>query len=415
MRLLIALLLLQSSAQVCVQTVMRFDSPEPGEFYQPSGRDLSSALASGDLNGDLRPDLIVANRALHSITVLPNNGYGFFSVKGSYATGQYPVCVALGYLDEDSTLDLVVSNSGSNTVSVFPGNGDCTFGTRTDYRVGKFPCSAAIADINGDRSADIVVANRFSGTVSILLATRNGEFKSRTDFETDRLPRSVSVTDQNRDGKPDILVTSEFRRTVSVLPGVGDGTFRLAYLYGKADLATIALHDLNGDSLLDAVSTHQDGNTVSVKLASGFELTGPSADYTTGQGLSSVATGDLNNDSLLDLVIVNRGRYPSLTGSATVLIGRGKGGFEAIGTYTTGSGSHSPVVADIDGDGNLDIVVANSCFDFGGSLSVLMGKGSGAFSPKVDLFTGNYLIWIDFGDDADNSPDSQPPPSKGAK
>jgi hypothetical protein len=75
-------------------------------------------------------------------------------------TGLGPVSIASADLDGDGKLDLVTANSGDSTVSVLLGHGDGTFAAKVDYPVGTNPHSVSLDDVDGDRRLDIVTANR---------------------------------------------------------------------------------------------------------------------------------------------------------------------------------------------------------------------------------------------------------------
>ena len=91
--------------------------------------------------------------------MLLGNGDGTFGAKTDFATGPVPVSVAIGDLNGDGKPDLAVANCDSNTVSVLLGNGDGTFGAKTDFATGSGPGSVAIGDLNGDGKPDLAVAN----------------------------------------------------------------------------------------------------------------------------------------------------------------------------------------------------------------------------------------------------------------
>ncbi|HET9233878.1 MAG TPA: VCBS repeat-containing protein, partial [Candidatus Eisenbacteria bacterium] len=67
-----------------------------------------------------------------------------------FDTGNNPGCVAMGDLNGDGRIDLVVANSGANSVSVLLGNGGGTYGQRSDFPTASFPRSVAIGDLNND-------------------------------------------------------------------------------------------------------------------------------------------------------------------------------------------------------------------------------------------------------------------------
>jgi hypothetical protein len=126
-------------------------------------------VAIGDLNGDERPDLAVANWVSNTVSVLLGNGDGTFRSKLDFGTGFVPDAVAIGDLNGDGRPDLAVANFGSNTVSVHLGEGGGTFGAKTDYGTGRWPGSVTMADLNGDGRLDLAAVNVFSSTVTLLL------------------------------------------------------------------------------------------------------------------------------------------------------------------------------------------------------------------------------------------------------
>jgi hypothetical protein len=135
------------------------------------------ALAIGDLNGDGKPDLAIGNWAGQSekrkgegVTVLLGDGKGgFVLMPGSpFPTGAGPSRLAIGDIDGDGRPDIVVANYLSGSVTVLRGHKG-TFLPSATIPVGGHPSGIALGDINGDGKADIVVANSDDNTISIVL------------------------------------------------------------------------------------------------------------------------------------------------------------------------------------------------------------------------------------------------------
>src|SRR5205807_1568483 len=135
-----------------------------------------------------------------------------------FATASAPLSVAAGDLNGDGRPDLAVANYGANTVSVLlnttaPGAATPSFAPRLDFPTGTNPFSVAIGDLNGDGRPDLAAANCGANTVSVLRNTTapgaaTPSFAARQDFATGTEPRSVAVGDLNGDGRPDLVVAN---------------------------------------------------------------------------------------------------------------------------------------------------------------------------------------------------------------
>ena len=264
----------------------------------------------------------------------------------------------------------------------------------TDHLNGSRSQAVAAADLNGDGKLDLVVGNLDSATVSIFLGVGDGTFTPRVDFATGQFPNSVAIGDFNGDGKPDLALANG-SGTVSILLGNGDGTFQphVEYTAGPGAFS-LAVGDFNADGRLDLAVANNNGNlsgTVSILLGNGDGTFQPHVDYQVGMGPYSVAVGDFNGDGKLDLVVAN---YPSVF-TVSVLLGNGDGTFRPQVTYPVGRQPISVAVADLNGDGKLDLAVA----DFtDGLVSVLLGNGDGTFQPSVEYPTGKVPSTIIVGD-----------------
>ncbi|MGQ0571731.1 MAG: FG-GAP repeat domain-containing protein, partial [Armatimonadota bacterium] len=278
---------------------------------------LEHAWASGTKRrGAARLGYGIAWAGLALLTTTLSAGSGpviFKPAAGSpFAAGNIPNSVALGDVNGDGRADLAVANSNSNNVSMLLGNGDGSFRAAVNFAAGDFPSSVAIGDVSGDGRPDLAVANINSGNVSVLLGNGNGSFQPAVNFAADGSPFSVAIGDVNRDGWPDLAVTI-FRGNVRVLLGKGDGTFQPAvHVAAGAAGASVAIGDLNRDGRPDLALAHfaftsfgSDG--VSVLLGNGDGSFQSAVSFAVGDSPRSVAIGDVNRDGRPDLAVANVG------------------------------------------------------------------------------------------------------------
>ncbi len=158
---------------------------------------ITTAVAIGDLTGDGNQDLVVANGGFlsnqgNTVSVLLGNGNGTFQAEQTYAVDAEPESVALADVNGDGKPDIIVANRTSDTVSVLLGNGNGTFQAQLTFATGDHPYSVAVGEVNGDGIPDLVVANSSSNCVSVLLGNGNGTFQAQQTFATGYYPDSVA-------------------------------------------------------------------------------------------------------------------------------------------------------------------------------------------------------------------------------
>jgi len=144
------------------------------------------------------------------VAVLLGNGDGTFGTKGAFGTGVNPVSVAIGDLSGDGRPDLAIANFNSSTVSVLLGNGDGTFGTKTDFGTGSYPTSVATGDVNRDGRLDLAIANGGKDTVSVLLNLGDATPVFLSSFALMRGKNGIEVrwTISDRAGATDFRLTA---------------------------------------------------------------------------------------------------------------------------------------------------------------------------------------------------------------
>jgi hypothetical protein len=299
-----------------------------------------------------------------------------------------------------------------------PGNSASFLPVVTYDAGGQYTTSVTLADVNGDGKIDALVANWASSTVAVLLGHGDGTFEPAVTYDAGGAGWSVAVADVNGDGNPDLLIgncgpspASSCPGTggsVAVLLGNGDGTFKPAVTYdpgSSTSVLSIAVADVNGDGKPDLLIANCNGDlltgAVGVLLGNGDGTFRPAVTYDPGARCSySIAVADVNGDGKPDLVVANSDN--SVSGSnelVGVLIGNGDGTFRPAVTYGSGGDfADSIAVADVNGDHKPDLLVANACADVqcsgnggNGVVGVLLGNGDGTFKPAVIYDSGGQV------------------------
>ncbi len=275
-------------------------------------------------------------------------------------------------LNQDGYLDLVFSNTHPHRekldAAIYWGNGKDFDGSRRSFIPNDGAQNAAAADLNRDGQMDLVLANYTNGTWdgmdSYVYYGGIEELKTRKDSSRwgfhpfarkatlpSRAAQHAAVKDLNRDGFPDIVFA-----------------FSAGFWEYRA-----------------ASGGYEAPSRIYWGSAEGYD--GEHSTDLPALGASSVAVGDLNNDSWPDVVLANQGQDGNPDVNSYVYWGRAKG-FDP--NHRTGLPTHQAnwvTLADVNGDGRLDIVFANGK----GSVSYAYLNDSNGFKAdrRLELATSN--------------------------
>jgi VCBS repeat protein len=261
-----------------------------------------------------------------------------------------------------------------------------------------FATSLTTADLRGDGRTDIISGNGLSYDVTVLLADGAGGYADPVSLPMTSLDRGivfVATGDVDGDGYADIAATGFDATTVLRFAGAGDGSFGAPASFDIAGSGPwgVALADIDGNGTLDIVTANNDTADVSVLAGDGSGNFAAAVDFPAGAFPIAVAIADVNGDGHPDIVTANAGST-----DVSVLAGDGPGNFAAPEVVSIGADAEPRALAvgDLDGDGEVDIVTANATLDgsdfpppeLPGSVSIMIGDGSGGFAPAVQRSTG---------------------------
>ncbi|MGB8541887.1 MAG: FG-GAP-like repeat-containing protein [Candidatus Acidiferrales bacterium] len=334
-----------------------------------------------DFNGDGNQDLAIADSSADSFRILPGNGDGTFGAPLEFVSGTQPVFVASADFNNDEKFDLAIINIGDQDVAIALGNGDGTFQAAPEYAVGPQPNSIVSGDFNSDGILDLLIDNGGNSgsafTASLLLSSGNATFQPAVSVPINNEgPVFMAVGDFNKDQIPDFVTPNLSTSTVTVVLGNGAGGFGTGSDYATdSGPVSVAAADFNGDGFPDIATANQSGNDISVLINNQTGGFAGHVDYPVGVAPASIAAADLNGDGFPDIVVANSGDQ-----TLSVLLNNGDGTFAAALPYSVGNAPQSVAIADLNGDGAPDLVTVNSADD---TVNVLLGNGLGTFAPAV--------------------------------
>ncbi len=315
--------------------------------------------------------------------------------------GGLPVHVVAADVNGDGKLDLICANQSGYSLTIFTNDGHGNFGSNATIDLSPFfsPNWVAAAEINGDGQLDLICSADTSSEGGYLLTITNNGSGSfviarayRVQIGNFSFTPSVAAADVNGDSKLDFISANKTGHSLTVMTNNGSGGFNTdVMLYAKGPFCVVAA-DINGDGKVDLISAQAVAGALIVWTNDGCGLFGSNATLNANSNPYCVVAADINNDGRPDLISANNTGYSNYVGTLTVLTNNGSGLFGSNAMLSVSSsryhflGPYCVVAADINGDGKLDLINANTDDN---TLTVLTNNGNGAFGSNTILNVGS--------------------------
>ena len=386
----------------------------------PGGRFGSTAVALADLDNDGDVDLI--GGGLYStgsldngaITIRRNNGSGTFGAAEIilFTNPNFvpnPKEITTGFINGDGFADVVAAVPSGRAIEGFVvvnSNGSGGFNTPVYYEASQQTFDVAIVDLDNDGDGDVITLANSSAAVTVHENLGNGSFPVLPRYEVASLSDAVESADIDNDGDIDIVVNGEvdiasLDPVVKILKNNGNGTFAPAIDYTPTrNFADMKLRDINGDGFVDLIFA-PDANDppyhfgTALNLGNGtFAPTVVTEVFSCGDG--TIDAADLDGDGDLDIVLTEEEGCPGIDPHIFIFRNDGNQNFVRMPDIVLpGMLPHGLALADVTGDGNIDIITA-----LPQGMGVFPGNGNLTFGAPIISTTRPYKFKMrDFNHD----------------
>ena len=302
--------------------------------------------------------------------------------------------LAFGFVPLMGQTDLWVSSqsgTGSNIIYLNDGNGNFT---DTQQSLGvSLSLSAAYGDLDGD--GDIDVADAADPGCWIYINDGQGNLTQTSGYGADLpITRSIALADLDGDLDLDLIMgvaISQFTSACEIHLNNGSGQFTFLESFGTEDTRAIAVADLNGDTFPDIFEANR-GEEDRVWLNNGSGSFTDSGQLLTSMQSFAVALADVEMDGDLDALV-------AIDGSPNQLwLNDGAGNFSASSQVFTTASSLACAFADVDQDGHQDIVIGNDGAVNSDQLEIWINDGSGSFTRNANTSPAYRTVGMSLGD-----------------
>ena len=355
---------------------------------------LFGVLAYTDLNHDGKTDLLIADEQGSSLTVMLGNGDTTFQPPIAYLSAAQPNSVGVIPLADGNTA-LLTGDAATGLVVMSFANSAGRIRSPVIQTVGTKPANILTADLNRDGKPDIVIIDKTGNFVNVILNSGHGKFANPVSYAVTGTPIAGAIADLNGDGNPDIVVTTT--SGVEVLLGKDDGTFSASQVTAIAGAAFsglqgLAVGDFNGDGKPDVAVVIVTTGEVAILLGSGTggftQVAGPT--LPAAQQPFGLASVDLNGDGKSDLIagynVTTPGGTAGLSGRIAVMLGKGAGAFQAASTITLSTVMWTLSVGDVNKDGRPDLIVGVLGAN-GFAINIFRQNSDGTFHDSLVIDT----------------------------
>jgi FG-GAP-like repeat/Bacterial Ig-like domain/Secretion system C-terminal sorting domain len=236
---------------------------------------------------------------------------------------------------------------------------------------------------------------RLTGTASVSGSTLS--FDPARDLRSGETVQATLTTAAQSTGGSALDAPQVFQFTAATQGGTGVFGGGSEVVVGNTP-GGIATADVDDDGDIDLLAANSGSNTVSVRLNNGNGMFTAGSEVPVESSPLGMATADIDGDGDLDLLAANSG-----SASVSVRINNGNGTFTvpaiaANGRVAAGNMPQAVTMADVDGDGDLDILVANYVFSPNGTVSVRLNNGMGVFGGGSTVSVDSGTLDVAVGD-----------------